>query len=91
MSIPELRKELIKKVTCEVATKEHHAEMKNWQPNREIDIAHRYYYLNRTSYSGIKKTTWVPSVKVCLINGVSNRKAANKLEGVRLHNLFSIS
>jgi len=50
---------LIERVSQEEATKERHTEMKQWKPKTPLDIAHRYFYLNRTSYSGImKKPAW---------------------------------
>jgi DNA adenine methylase len=56
---PAQRKILIKRLSVEIATKEHHIEMKNWNPSSDLEIAHRYFYLNRTSYSGImKKPAW---------------------------------
>lgn len=59
MANPDLRKMLIKKVSNEVATKERHHEMKFWNPKSKLDIAHRFFFLNRTSYSGImKKPAW---------------------------------
>ena len=50
---------LIERVSQEEATKERHTEMKHWKPKTALDIAYRYFYLNRTSYSGImKKPAW---------------------------------
>src|SRR3989344_1349812 len=52
-------KELIKLLEKEVATPERHAEVKEFCPSSEIERAFKYYYLNRTSYSGImKKPAW---------------------------------
>jgi DNA adenine methylase len=43
----------------EVATKERHTVIKNMTPQDEIERAFKYYYINRTSYSGImKKPAW---------------------------------
>jgi DNA adenine methylase len=48
--------ELIEYLDGEVATKERHAFYKNeFQPTNSLEKAARYYYLNRTSYSGIMK------------------------------------
>jgi len=56
---PKRRKELISKVIMEIANKKRHEEIKNWQPQDTLEIAHRFFYLNRTSYSGImKKPAW---------------------------------
>ena len=55
------KRELLKKLISdvEIPTKEKHTEIKEWKPNTKIDKAFRYYYLNRTSYSGImKKPAW---------------------------------
>ena len=46
--------ELIKKLEGEKASKERHAFYKNeFKPKTNLDKAVRWYYLNRTSYSGI--------------------------------------
>jgi DNA adenine methylase len=43
----------------EIATKERHKEVINWEPSTELERAARTYYLNRTSYSGIiHKPAW---------------------------------
>ena len=48
--------ELIEFLDGEVATKERHAWYKNeFKPSNDLESAARYYYLNRTSYSGIMK------------------------------------
>ena len=48
--------ELIDYLDGEVATKERHGFYKNeFQPANSLERAARYYYLNRTSYSGIMK------------------------------------
>ena len=48
-------KELIKRVENEEATKKRHSEIKKLKPSNMLDLAYRYFYLNRTSYSGIMK------------------------------------
>ncbi len=56
---PNTRKQLIKLVSKEIATKERHIEMKEWEPKTDLEVAYKYFYLNRTSYSGImKKPAW---------------------------------
>lgn len=61
---PNQRQLLIQKLANEVATKERHEQMKKWQPKIAEDIAYRYYYLNRTSYSGImNKPAWGYHIK----------------------------
>jgi len=53
------REMLINKLEREVVSKERHSEVKRWKPKNDIEIASKYYYLNRTSYSGImKKPAW---------------------------------
>lgn len=47
------RDELIFMLSAEVATKERHSEMKEWNPETELEKVFRTYYLNRTSYCGI--------------------------------------
>lgn len=48
--------ELINYLDGEVATKERHSYYKNeFKPQTPLEEAARYYYLNRTSYSGIMK------------------------------------
>lgn len=43
----------------EIATKERHTVVKDLVPTNEIERAFKYYYINRTSYSGImKKPAW---------------------------------
>ena len=47
-----LKKELIDRVSTEVASPERWREVLNFKPTNDIDIAFKYYYLNRTSFSG---------------------------------------
>ena len=47
---------MIRVLTKEVATKKRHAEYKKYKPRSELGRALRWYYLNRTSFSGIMKT-----------------------------------
>jgi len=52
-------KELIKLLEKETATKERHNELKDLKPKNNLERAFKYYYLNRTSYSGIMhKPAW---------------------------------
>ena len=49
--------DLINFLDGEVATKERHAYFKNeFTPKNSLEKAARYYYINRTSYSGIMKS-----------------------------------
>jgi DNA adenine methylase len=52
ISNPELRPQLIDKLEIEIASKERWREILNFQPTNDLEIAYRYYYLNRTSFSG---------------------------------------
>ena len=52
MKSPRLRRELISMVENEIASKERWREVFEFQPKSKIEIAYRYYYLNRTSFSG---------------------------------------
>ena len=46
------RRELLFRLHDEIATKERHREIREYEPESDIDVAFRYYYLNRTSFSG---------------------------------------
>jgi DNA adenine methylase len=59
ISKPILSKELSSRVSAEVATKERHAEIKEFDSKSKLELAYKTYYLNRTSYSGIiNKPAW---------------------------------
>ena len=47
------RKELYELLTNEIASRKHHAEVKSMIPKDKIEQAFRFFYLNRTSFSGI--------------------------------------
>lgn len=47
-----LRRQLIKRVEAEVASKERWREVMDYEPKSDLDIAFKYFYLNRTSFSG---------------------------------------
>jgi DNA adenine methylase len=58
LTIRDYPSELIAKLKDEEATKERHKYYKNeYQPTNNIERAARWYYLNRTSYSGIMNMT----------------------------------
>ncbi len=48
----ELRKKLVEMLSVETASKKRWREMFEFQPSNELETAYRYYYLNRTSFSG---------------------------------------
>ena len=52
MQNEEQRAVLIKMLEKEVATKERWREVLNYEPQNDIQIAYKYFYLNRTSFSG---------------------------------------
>jgi DNA adenine methylase len=52
MQCPELRNKLIKMVEKEEASKERWREIVEFSPSNFLEIAYKYYYLNRTSFSG---------------------------------------
>lgn len=56
---PVQHKKLIALLENEVATPERHTEVKESEPKTKMEGAFKYFYLNRTSYSGImKKPAW---------------------------------
>ena len=52
LQCPEKRDLLLSKVQREVATKKRWREIFEFKPTNEIEIAYKYFYLNRTSFSG---------------------------------------
>lgn len=48
-----LRNKLIQKINSVVPTRELFEKLKNWQPEKVVDRAYRYFVINRTAYSGI--------------------------------------
>jgi len=88
MADPESRLKIIGLLSNEVATKERFEEMKSWNPQTELEKAHRFYYINRTAYSGIMKQ---PNWGFHDIKSVPPRKwpdrvenAGRKLEGSKI-------
>lgn len=80
--------ELINLFSTEIATKERHAEIKEFIPSTELESVFKTYYLNRTSYSGI---IHIPAWGYA--EGKSSppqnwgrfiRSASKKLEGVQI-------
>ena len=54
-----LHEHLISRVVSETASRDRHRQVKTWAPSSLLDKAHRIFYLNRTSYSGIiNKPAW---------------------------------
>lgn len=86
--------QLIEKLHGEKASKERHAYYKNvLQPKTDLDRAVRWFYLNRTSYSGImnmKNCYWGYGAKYSMRpeNWPRNiRRTSTKLQGVKLTSL----
>ena len=52
MQDPKLREKLISLVSAEIATKERWREIFDFIPRNDLEIAFKYFYLNRTSFSG---------------------------------------
>ena len=52
MQCSKARCQLISMIEHEVATKERWREVLEFQPKSKIETAYKYYYLNRTSFSG---------------------------------------
>lgn len=52
MQDPSLREQLVALVSCETASPERWKEVRQIQPKTELEQAFKYYYLNRTSFSG---------------------------------------
>ena len=49
---PEMAQVLCERTNGEVASKERWRQVKDYQPASDLDIAFKYFYLNRTSFSG---------------------------------------
>ena len=59
ISNPKRRSRFTVKLCDEIATKKRHGEIKTYNPNSDVGIACKYYYLNRTSFSGkMKNPVW---------------------------------
>ncbi len=91
VTIRDYPEELISKLNREKATKERHSYYKNvFKPINELEEAVRWFYLNRTSYSGImniQNCFWGYGDKYSMRpeNWPSNiRRASEKLQGVKL-------
>ena len=52
MQNPITRKQLLELVTKEIATKERWKEVFEFEPHNDLETAYRFFYLNRTSFSG---------------------------------------
>lgn len=88
---PASRKRLYALIDGEVATKERHAEVKEMTPKNNVERAFKYFYLNRTSFSGImNKPRWgyaigssvTPDRWVDIIDPVAQKLAGTELTSV---------
>lgn len=86
--------DLIKKLTGEIATKERHTYYKKeYIPTNNLERATRWYYLNRTSYSGIMKMQscyWGYGAKYSMRPenwGQNIVRTSEKLQNVKITNL----
>lgn len=52
MSNPKLRQELADKLSGEEASKTRWGQIRHFDTSNDLEIAYRYYYMNRTSFSG---------------------------------------
>ena len=52
MQNPKTRNELVELLSKEIATKERWKEIYDFTPTNPLEIAYKYFYLNRTSFSG---------------------------------------
>lgn len=91
MQDPLKREELLQRLTAEIATKERWREVYEMAPITDIDIAFKYYYLNRTSFSGkLSSPAWGYREKRSLPPhrwGERIIPCGQKLEGVLIENL----
>ena len=56
---PNLRLKLVDMLSKELASKERHSEVLSMKPKNDLERAFRYFYLNRTSFSGkMKAPSW---------------------------------
>jgi len=91
MASPNLRLKLAEMLSKEYASPQRHKEVLAMTPKNEIEIAFKYYYLNRTSFSGkMRAPTWGYRPKRSLPPDRWHERiipCGKKLEGVRLTNL----
>nr|ADR72999.1 M1.BsrBI [Geobacillus stearothermophilus] len=90
MSNPELREKLVEMLSKEEASKERWKEILEFKPSNKLEIAYRYYYLNRTSFSGkLSSPAWGYRPKRSLPPERWHERiipCGQKLEGVKITN-----
>lgn len=88
MADPAKRKILANRLAKEVASKERFQEIKKMNPSSDLDIAFKYFYINRTAYGGIMKLpNWGYHEKKSVhpIKWPARiEKAGKKLEGIKM-------
>lgn len=91
MQDPEERIKLSKKFTEKEASRDKYEFMKNFEPKSEFEIAEKFYYLNRTSFSGkMTNPSWGYRPKRSLPPYRWKERiipCGEKLEGVKITNL----
>jgi len=91
MANSELRAKLIDLLSNEVASRERWREVYEFEPRNELEVAYRYFYLNRTSFSGkMTASAWGYRPKRSLPPERWHERiepTGNKLEGVTLTSL----
>lgn len=91
MADPKTREELVALAVKETASKERHSEIKKMVPKNDLERAFRFFYLNRTSFSGkVKSPYWGYRPKRSLPPNRWNERiveCGKKLEGVKITNL----
>jgi DNA adenine methylase len=90
LSNPVQRMKLLDRLSKETASKERWREVFNFQPSNDLETAYRYYYLNRTSFSGkLSSAAWGYRPKRSLPPERWHERiipCGEKLEGVKLTN-----
>lgn len=90
LQCPEKRDLLLSKVEREVASKERWREIFEFKPTNEVEVAYKYFYLNRTSFSGkLSSPAWGYREKRSLPPDRWHERiipCGNKLENVEIHN-----
>lgn len=91
MAEPRLRERLVRMVSKEEASKKRHKEVLSLKPKTKLETAFKYYYLNRTSFSGkMRHPAWGYRPKRSLPPFRWRERiipCGEKLEGVKLTSL----
>lgn len=91
MQNPNTRQQLLDLVKNEIASKERWKEVFDFEPKSDLEIAYRYFYLNRTSFSGkLSSPAWGYREKRSLPPSRWGERiipCGEKLEGVDVYNV----